>query len=323
MKIHFGEPKFQKRYDSLDEMYDWQPLNIKKLSGGEPAFNLDEYRNEEMVIAEIALRLTGYDLEEILFLSFLDQYFRSRSITYRVYIIHLPFSRPANEKNKYEPFSEYPLKTFFNTLDYEKLVTYDLPNRTHFFGLDVSYYSDIDYPRKDSFFGIRNFCTVRRYDCLSRSIHMAVRTKKYDLIVSPDKEAFGNNRYISSDCRVDHLACQRIMDENTNKLQSITPIKIHQQKDRLRDTFTDLDSLEKIKGKKLIVMDDCCDTGETFIVLAKALQKYKPKQIDLHVTHGIFSNGLDELKKYYTNIVCKFPADSVKIANTNRPLDWK
>ncbi len=45
------------------------------------------------------------------------------------------------------------------------------------------------------------------------------------------------------------------------------------------------------KGKNLLIVDDICDGGRTFIELAKVLRQFDPSRIDLYVTHGIFSKG--------------------------------
>lgn len=47
------------------------------------------------------------------------------------------------------------------------------------------------------------------------------------------------------------------------------------------------------RGKNLLIVDDICDGGRTFIELAKVLRKYEPYRIDLYVTHGIFSKGFE------------------------------
>lgn len=47
------------------------------------------------------------------------------------------------------------------------------------------------------------------------------------------------------------------------------------------------------KGKNLLIVDDICDGGRTFIELAKVLRKQGPSRLDLYVTHGIFSKGFD------------------------------
>lgn len=50
-----------------------------------------------------------------------------------------------------------------------------------------------------------------------------------------------------------------------------------------------------------LVVDDICDTGRTAIEIAKALNIPK-KRMSLYVSHGIFSQGITELLKYYSTI---------------------
>ena len=61
-----------------------------------------------------------------------------------------------------------------------------------------------------------------------------------------------------------------------------------------------------IKGKLLIV-DDICDGGGTFLGLEKELRKAGYKA-DLFVTHGIFSKGTKSLTKVFENV---FTTDSI------------
>ena len=51
-------------------------------------------------------------------------------------------------------------------------------------------------------------------------------------------------------------------------------------------------SLEK---KDILIVDDICDGGATFIELAKIIKPMNPASITLFVTHGIFRNGTDSL----------------------------
>ncbi len=56
-------------------------------------------------------------------------------------------------------------------------------------------------------------------------------------------------------------------------------------------------------GCTAVVVDDICDGGATFIALAQVIKVAQPDTtIDLYVTHGIFSKGVDELLKYYGTI---------------------
>lgn len=47
----------------------------------------------------------------------------------------------------------------------------------------------------------------------------------------------------------------------------------------------------QIKDKKILIIDDICDGGRTFIEAAKLLKQEGASQIDLCVSHGIFSKG--------------------------------
>lgn len=65
---------------------------------------------------------------------------------------------------------------------------------------------------------------------------------------------------------------------------------------------TDIDA-KGLDGKDLVIVDDICDGGRTFIELAKAIRKQSSvRSITLVVTHGIFSNGFNELKKHINSI---------------------
>ena len=54
---------------------------------------------------------------------------------------------------------------------------------------------------------------------------------------------------------------------------------------------------EKITDNHLLVVDDICDGGATFIKLAEKLRQYRPASLSLYVTHGIFSKGLKGMKE--------------------------
>lgn len=44
-----------------------------------------------------------------------------------------------------------------------------------------------------------------------------------------------------------------------------------------------------IEGKDVCIVDDLCDGGATFIQLSNVLEQYKPANISLYVTHGMFT----------------------------------
>jgi ribose-phosphate pyrophosphokinase len=61
----------------------------------------------------------------------------------------------------------------------------------------------------------------------------------------------------------------------------------------------------KEASKDLIIIDDICDGGATFINIAKtARDEGYIGKFYLVVTHGIFSKGFEELSKYFDGIYC-------------------
>lgn len=70
------------------------------------------------------------------------------------------------------------------------------------------------------------------------------------------------------------------------------------QAHKLRDPATGalsgfgVDDASFVKGKICLIIDDICDGGGTFTGLAEVLHGAGAKQVDLYVTHGIFSKGL-------------------------------
>jgi ribose-phosphate pyrophosphokinase len=66
---------------------------------------------------------------------------------------------------------------------------------------------------------------------------------------------------------------------------------------------------EDFEGKDCLIFDDICDGGRTFIEIAKQLKTKNCGKILLFVSHGIFCNGFEELKKYFDKI---YTTNSIK-----------
>lgn len=56
------------------------------------------------------------------------------------------------------------------------------------------------------------------------------------------------------------------------------------------------------KGARLFVLDDICDGGRTFVGVAELLQQFEPSDLELAVTHGIFSYGTDVVTKVFDHV---------------------
>lgn len=72
------------------------------------------------------------------------------------------------------------------------------------------------------------------------------------------------------------ISCYKERDQTTGQILKHTVDRISEVK----------------KAKRLLIVDDICDGGATFISIAKMLKDINPELfIDLYVTHGIFSKG--------------------------------
>lgn len=110
----------------------------------------------------------------------------------------------------------------------------------------------------------------------------------YSHLVSPDAGAYKKVISIAATRNIPVIPALKTRDTATNKLSN---------------TILVTDGVEN--PSRLLVIDDICDNGGTFLLLGKELRKTFPDTpIDLYVSHGIFGKGIDELKFYYDNIYC-------------------
>lgn len=68
-------------------------------------------------------------------------------------------------------------------------------------------------------------------------------------------------------------------------------------------------SADDFDGKEVLIIDDICVGGRTFIELAKQLVTKNVGNLHLAVSHGIFSNGYAELEKHFQHI---FTTNSIR-----------
>lgn len=112
---------------------------------------------------------------------------------------------------------------------------------------------------------------------------------KFDVLIAPDagaREKAQNHRQVATE-----------LQENPTKLVQLSKVRKEG-----RVEYEDLE-FDTIEGN-VCVIDDMCDGGATFIALADMLHRTQPNidTLNLYVTHGIFSKGVDELKKSYNQI---------------------
>lgn len=113
-------------------------------------------------------------------------------------------------------------------------------------------------------------------------------TEGIDYLVSPDAGANKKVFKVSQTCRVPMIRADKVRDITNGKIL---------------ETIIYADDLT---GKRVLILDDICDGGRTFIELAKQLID-KGATVDLYVTYGIFSKGKEVLKEAgINNIYCPY-----------------
>lgn len=79
-------------------------------------------------------------------------------------------------------------------------------------------------------------------------------------------------------------------------------ITASKHRDIVTNEITETFVYGEVAGKDLIVVDDICDGGRTFIELGKVLREKGCRSLQLVVTHGIFSYGVEKLLEYFDSI---------------------
>lgn len=106
------------------------------------------------------------------------------------------------------------------------------------------------------------------------------------MVVAPDKGATEKAQRVADVCFSTLRVAQgsKVRDPESGKL-----------------TGFDVD-VQDFQGKDLLIVDDICDGGGTFIGLAEVLKERNCGSLSLYVTHGIFSNGFKELAKVFDKV---------------------
>lgn len=86
-------------------------------------------------------------------------------------------------------------------------------------------------------------------------------------------------------------------------------------RDQLTGNITSYEVFGDPAGKNVLIVDDICDGGMTFKILAKDLLAKGAKEVNLFVTHGIFSRGLKTLKDSGINRIFAQDGEASEVQN--------
>lgn len=202
---------------------------------------------------------------------------------------YMPYSRQDRVIESNEPFSLKIFCNLLNGLELGEVVTYDP-------------HSDVTPALLD------NVSIVPQHRIARKVIPADLLADHNVLIVSPDAGAYKKTCKLMTDDRRLVLGMKV-----RNKSGEIVQTRVHSSVD--------------IKDKLCIIVDDICDGGKTFIELSKALYHQGAKAVQLYVTHGIFSKGLEPLlqagiDRFYTTNSFNRVLDDPAVKTWNIPENF-
>lgn len=181
---------------------------------------------------------------------------------------YFPFARQDRVCNPGESFSLGVFAKMINSLGADKVIISDP-------------HSDVTPAL------IENSVVEDQCNCYIHCIHNHLKNQ---ILVCPDAGAEKKIMTIAKERGLQVIHARKVRDTATGNIVE-----------------TSVDSSLDYTGMDLIIIDDICDGGRTFIELAKVLRaNHKPASISLHVTHGIFSQGKDVFKGLIDNVSATF-----------------
>lgn len=128
---------------------------------------------------------------------------------------------------------------------------------------------------------------LNRVKCITQSLFVQrIKMIPGSYLVAPDAGALKKIGDVSKATGLRIILANKTRDPVTGV---ITDVEVHSMKVGMAD---------------LLIVDDICDGGRTFIELAKKLRPLTTGKISLYVTHGIFSQGLSVFEGILDEIYC-------------------
>jgi ribose-phosphate pyrophosphokinase len=230
--------------------------------GGEVGVKLDTnnlaFKHEQGDIKIVARIQNSNDFFELaLVKDALEQQFVGIDIV--LYLYYVPYARQDRVCVGGESFSLKVFANLINSLKFKYVVIADP-------------HSDVCGAVIDNCVRISQFDIIHQFEAFTKRVLKGV------MFVAPDA---GGNKKTSELAKYyghsDFIRADKLRDLSTGNI---------------KETIVYSSDLYQ---RDVVIADDICDGGRTFIELAKALKKKNAGKIILYVTHGIFSKGTDVL----------------------------
>lgn len=125
---------------------------------------------------------------------------------------------------------------------------------------------------------INNMVAVPQHICLKQSASLLVKLRSGMMLVAPDAGAL----------KKIHAVAQQVGAQEYGILGK--------HRDLSSGALSGFSLLQgEVAGKDVLIADDLCDAGGTFIGSAAVLRQAGARSVSLYVTHGLFTRGVDTL----------------------------
>ena len=208
--------------------------------------------------------------DDIMNLAFaVDSLHRQRVKEIELFIPYFPYSRQDRACHSGDSFSLKVICSLMESLNFRQILTYDIHSNVPGVLLDGKGFKSYDNHRE--VFDFIDYLGIKKTGLA---------------LICPDSGARK---------KTEALCGQRDIFD--------TVIYFNKARDKRFTSGVAVEAIEnRIAGMTAIVVDDICDGGATFIELGKRLQEAKVKESYLFVSHGIFSEGFNDLKKFYKKV---------------------
>jgi len=181
-------------------------------------------------------------------------------------IPYIPYGRQDRVANQGEPLSIRVVASLINSLDFKEVWTVD--------------------PHSDVTNALFNNLNIEE---ISPRFYETIQKYPGACLVSPDAGATKRVEKVARAAGVlSIIQCTKVRETTTGKLSGFA---VHS---------------DSVGDSPLVVVDDICDGGGTFVGLAPLLRKITTGPLILYVSHGLFTKGKEELLKHYTEVVSAY-----------------
>lgn len=199
----------------------------------------------------------------------------TKYVNLRLEILYFPYARQDRVCSAGEPFSLRVITQIIKMCDFDTIEIWDP-------------HSDV----LEALFPAGCLTVMRQWDLAQAVLEPKLTNelmRKQTALVAPDAGSLKKIFHLGKNMKLPVIACSKLRDIETGKIIGTSIPSIPE-------------GLENFW-----VIDDICDGGATFIELAKSFQTSRylneNHQLNLLVTHGIFSKGKDILKMHYNEVL--------------------